>query len=94
MYLRLWGGRGVALVLVTSKKKAMVVAGSTPPKYHTDVPLTCHTFTINEDLVDRTQYTILLLHYPMPISFSDTDGPAFFKDAHGPIAPAILNSLE
>ena len=39
VYLRLCGGSGVALVLVTSKKKAIVVAGSTPPKYHTDVPL-------------------------------------------------------
>ena len=38
-YLLLWAGRGVAAVLVTSKKKAMVVPGSTPPRNQEFVPL-------------------------------------------------------
>ena len=38
-YLLLCGDRGVAAVLVTSKKKAIVVPGSTPPRYQEYVPL-------------------------------------------------------
>jgi hypothetical protein len=38
-YLLLCAGRGVAAVLVTSKKKAMVVPGSTPPRNQELVPL-------------------------------------------------------
>jgi hypothetical protein len=35
-----------------------------------------------------------LITHPTPISVSATFGEFFFNDAQGPIAPAILNSLE
>ena len=38
-YLLLCAGRGAAAVFVTSKKKAIVVPGSTPPRNHELVPL-------------------------------------------------------
>lgn len=38
-YLLLCAGRGAAAVFVTSKKKAIVVPGSTPPRNHEFVPL-------------------------------------------------------
>ena len=42
----------------------------------------------------KLMHLTLTLTHPIPISFSETVGPVFFSDAHGPIAPAILNSLE
>ena len=35
-----------------------------------------------------------LTPYPIPTSVSATVGPVFFSEAHGPMAPAILNSRE
>ena len=52
MKRRLCGGSGVALVLVTSKKNAMVVAGSTPPKYQEDVPLLCVCVRVNANEIN------------------------------------------
>jgi hypothetical protein len=83
-------------VLVTSKKKAMVVPGSTPPRNQELVPLRGQERR-EVRLRQPTKFFRLMrlvTTYPSPISFSETDGPIFLRDAQGPMAPAILNSLE